>query len=240
MADSKKTVSGARAPRYFSRRTGAHVTSPTGTSSSTSPPDSPLARPSGWRDWSLPALALIALGGALLLTPGRDLSPGSDLPIERFAHNLGHAINSAWVVVSLAMLVLPSLWQWLSPAGRRARPAWAMRAALAIALEGLLVDGVGKRMLHFLSRPYAPGRPGFPSGHATFAFALAWLIWKRYPKLGLPWFVMAALISWSRAEVIAHFPYQVFGGALIGTGIGALMTSRRVAKLLGDELPEAA
>jgi hypothetical protein len=61
---------------------------------------------------------------------------------------------------------------------------------------------------------------------------MAWLIWKRYPRLGPWWFAMAAVVGWSRIEVHAHYPYQVFAGALLGCVLAALVVHRRAGVLL--------
>ncbi len=90
----------------------------------------------------------------------------------------------------------------------------------------LLTDALRKDVFPF-PRPYHPNEPGFPSGHTVFAFALAWLITEKYPKLGPVWYAIAVVIGWSRIEVHAHYPYQVFAGAIIGALLGFLVSRRR-------------
>lgn len=180
------------------------------------------------RDWP-PLAAFAALLAMLAGTPTIDPHPAWQDGLEVFAHHLGHEINSVWVGVSLLLLVVPALIAVVrrdQSLDRASRVLWAWRAVDAILLDVLIVDGLGKRFVPW-GRPGAPERPGFPSGHATFAFLLAWLVWRRYPKLGLPWFVMAALIGWSRAENHAHFVAQIVLGALIGIGLGALVCGLR-------------
>lgn len=143
---------------------------------------------------------------------------------ELLAHHLGHSINSVWVGISILMLALPSLWA----ARRGIRDPWVWRVMDAALLDFLLVDAVGKRFLPW-PRPNKPAGllyAGFPSGHTMAAFLLAWLIWRRYPKLGPLWFGMATLIAWSRVEVHAHYPYQVIAAAFLGCAVGRLICSR--------------
>jgi membrane-associated phospholipid phosphatase len=56
----------------------------------------------------------------------------------------------------------------------------------------------------------------FPSGDSAMAFALAsFFLWLN-PKLGFVFLVYALLIAYGRVYLGAHFPLDVFAGALIG------------------------
>ncbi len=209
----------------------ASTEAPRGAASETRAPGPWLPLPDLWRASWLPAVALAALSVAVAFTPAQDNSPGVDTPLEKLAHHLGHEINSIWVGLGLILLVVPSILEARRPDARR-RGEWAWRALEAVLLDLIVVDALGKGLLRSMGRPGLPDHPGFPSGHATFGFLMAWLIWKRFPKLGPLWFAMAALIAWSRVEVLAHFPYQVLGGALFGTLLGALETGRSAGVLL--------
>ncbi|PQV62826.1 hypothetical protein B1R32_12138 [Abditibacterium utsteinense] len=61
---------------------------------------------------------------------------------------------------------------------------------------------------------------------------MAWLVWQRFPRLGPLWFLMATPISWSRVQSHAHCPYQVFVGALHGSGLSLLILSRQTGVLV--------
>lgn len=98
---------------------------------------------------------------------------------------------------------------------------WLLRVALATVLS---VEGL--KSLTGLPRP--DGHPtGFPSGHTTAMFALAWLLARIHPRLSPLWFAVAVSVGWARMEGKAHFPYQVICGAILGTIIGALVTWQR-------------
>jgi undecaprenyl-diphosphatase len=92
-----------------------------------------------------------------------------------------------------------------------------------------------------LSRPVpaplleSPSTHSFPSGHATTSFACATLLALAVPRLRVPLFVLAALISFSRVYVGVHYPLDVLAGALLGVGIAIAL--RRLAAALHRSAP---
>jgi len=60
----------------------------------------------------------------------------------------------------------------------------------------------------------------FPSGHATAAFASAYILSKSFPKQKMIWYILAVLISFSRIYLGKHYPGDVIGGAVLGSVIG--------------------
>lgn len=188
-----------------------------------------LPAKSALREWWLPLLSLTLLCLLLWLTPGRTPTHAPRTILDVVAHNLGHSINSVWVGISLILLVVPSL---ISTLIHKRPDLWAWRALDAILLDFLVVDALGKDRFKGLGRPGRFDQSGFPSGHATMAFLMAFLIWRRFPKLGPLWFAMATLIAWSRVQSQAHFPYQVLVSVFYGCGLGALIVSRRTGVLL--------
>ena len=119
-----------------------------------------------------------------------------------------HTLYQGLIGVALALLVCR---------GVRSERRCLWWAALAATLTPLCVEA----LKHGTRLPRPDGDPtGFPSGHTTFAFALAWLLTQAFPR-GTPlWFAAAVLVGWSRVEGHAHFPYQVLCGACLGTLIG--------------------
>jgi membrane-associated phospholipid phosphatase len=65
----------------------------------------------------------------------------------------------------------------------------------------------------------------FPSGHASTSFASAEFLRKRYGwEYGIPAYVAATFIAFSRAESKQHYTHDVIAGAAIGIGSSYLFT----------------
>lgn len=62
----------------------------------------------------------------------------------------------------------------------------------------------------------------FPSGHATGAFAMAYIYSREYPKWSIPLYIFAISVALSRVYNGCHWPSDVAAGAIIGTAGGIL------------------
>lgn len=148
-----------------------------------------------------------------------------------------HAINQlagqfAWLdklavffaelaIYALAALVV-ALWfmDWGLPRKKN-------RYAVVLALEALIL---GRAILTPLLREFLPRlrpfvenqanlliqqnplEPGFPSGHAVMAFALAWPVFLYNRRAGIWLLLIALLISLARVFVGVHYPSDILGG----------------------------
>jgi undecaprenyl-diphosphatase len=131
--------------------------------------------------------------------------------------------------------------------GHRASRRGVVSGGLAAGL-GLLVAGVISRVVD-RPRPFVahPGGvhaliqhahdAGFPSDHATAAFAIATAVWMRSRVWGSILFGLAALIAVDRVGVGVHYPLDVASGAVVGglaAGVLWLAPIRRRTDALAD------
>jgi undecaprenyl-diphosphatase len=64
--------------------------------------------------------------------------------------------------------------------------------------------------------------PGFPSDHATAAFAIATALWLRERRIGTLALIGAAILSAGRVALGVHWPSDVIAGAALGTACALL------------------
>ena len=123
---------------------------------------------------------------------------------------------------------------WLIYRYRKQAVGFLLTIIAAVAMADQVASSVIKPLTHRLRPCHVPalqklihpvldcgGQYSFVSSHASTTFALATTLWllmgKQYPWLRV-WFLWAALVSYSRIYVAAHYPLDV----LAGTGIGVL------------------
>ncbi len=148
-----------------------------------------------------------------------------DAPPGLHGFELLAAVTLAQWVVLLGPALLVGLWLAGGTEDRAAVVAAAAAAVLALVLAAIISPIVDS------PRPFlTPGvvnyldhsRDGsFPSDHATLAFALAVGLWRRRPPM-LPqvWIFLlgiAIAVGWARVFLGAHYPFDIAGGALVGT-----------------------
>lgn len=58
--------------------------------------------------------------------------------------------------------------------------------------------------------------PGMPSGHTTFLFAISMIVFFWNKKWGIIYFILSFINGLFRIFVGVHWPFDIFGGILIG------------------------
>jgi membrane-associated phospholipid phosphatase len=133
-----------------------------------------------------------------------------------FIGYLGHGVFCAFVVITVLCLDWPKRKQ-------------AILIVMATLLSGGLTSAI-KYSVHRERPALVAGRAtipsesmlgrasfqSFPSGHTATAFALATSLALIYPHGTVFFFVWATLVGTQRVLVQAHYPSDVFAGAMIG------------------------
>ena len=138
--------------------------------------------------------------------------------IMRYITYLGSG-GAVWIVISVIMLFF-----------KRTRKT-GITLALALII-GLLLSTLGLKNIIMRERPFntegalldvnslligAPsGRVSFPSGHSVSSFSAAAVLMIYSRKIGMPAFILAAFIAFSRLYLYVHFPSDVIAGAILG------------------------
>ena len=163
-------------------------------------------------------LGLIPVIGAVLLLT---LAPGF-VPVPQAA--AGEPIQGAGDVL-----------QWLIPAtGFAATYAYDDSEGrwqfIPSVLTALTVTSVLKPVVD--ERRPNGGHNSFPSGHTSSAFQGAAFLQQRYGwEWGIPAYAAAVYTGWSRVELHAHYPHDVYASAAIGILSSYIFTTRYSKKV---------
>lgn len=98
-----------------------------------------------------------------------------------------------------------------------AGPATAKLAIAALIPTNLAVEGLKRAT--FRARPdgeHKRSNASFPSSHAANAFAIAWVLGRRYRKWAWALWSFAAVVAFSRVYLNRHYVSDVLVGAAVG------------------------
>jgi undecaprenyl-diphosphatase len=133
------------------------------------------------------------------------------------------------VFAIVALVALTFLIPWRER--RLERRIGAVMATAAGGLALLLVQPISnavERARPFVDHPHAKllishaRDPGFPSDHATGAFAMATALWFYDRTIGALALLLAAIVAFARVYVGVHYPADVVAGALIGIAVALI------------------
>ncbi|MBS1879060.1 MAG: phosphatase PAP2 family protein [Actinobacteria bacterium] len=130
--------------------------------------------------------------------------------------------SEALFAVTLVLIFIFANGERLRP-WRRAAVAAALSTGLALVI-GKVISELVDRARPFVTHPdqlhlFAShsADPGFPSDHATAAFAIAMAIFLRKRSWGIVALVAATVLSVGRVAIGVHYPSDVIAGAALGS-----------------------
>jgi undecaprenyl-diphosphatase len=121
---------------------------------------------------------------------------------------------------------------------RRAAVAAGLSAGIALAVAAVLSRLVDRprpfvdhaATVHLFSHHVAD--PGFPSDHATAAFAIGVALLLRERAWGIVVLVLATVLAVGRVAMGIHYPTDVLGGAALGAAVAAILWAPPARALL--------
>lgn len=136
--------------------------------------------------------------------------------------------SEALFVATLALVFLAARGSRFAP-WRRAALAAVLSAGLGLAV-GKVISELVDRARPFVADPHGvhlfsghAADPGFPSDHATAAFAIAVAIFLRNRAWGAAALVAAAVLSIGRVALGVHYPSDVLAGAALGAAAALVL-----------------
>src|SRR3954464_15971987 len=159
---------------------------------------------------------------------------------DAFEDPLKAYVQASEVVFALGLV---ALFVFFGPRIRRAAVAAGLSAGLALLVAHFLAAAIGRNR-PFVDHPSAhnflahANDPGFPSDHATAAFAIAFALVLRDRAIGIVALVQPVVLSVGRVALGAHYPSDVLAGAPCGL-VAALVLWVPVLRARVDRLSDA-
>jgi len=191
--------------------------------------------------WFLAGLAAIALLIAFADRPVNAWAVAQHGPVIDALRAITQIGNSRWYLVSLPVVIAVALWLRGRAGGRAALRLERIAGVAAYLFGAVAVSGIAANLIKL---PIGRARPkmwdqegifglspfsfdhdfqGFPSGHATTLFTLAAALGSLAPRLRLPFYLVAAVLAFSRVAVNAHYASDLVGGAMVGIASALLL-----------------
>ncbi|MBI5491432.1 MAG: phosphatase PAP2 family protein [Deltaproteobacteria bacterium] len=158
--------------------------------------------------------------------------------LSRFLSFVGNGGFLIAVCAALYLFGLSSKGLSLRNAGKEAAFSLVLSGAvthvLKAAFERPRINSGAGAAIRLLENPSLFDLTGrfnsFPSGHTAAAFAVAYVLAKRYPRFSLIFYTTAALIGAARVYLGSHYPTDVLAGAFVGVCAGYLVTASERAR----------
>ena len=156
---------------------------------------------------------------AIAATP----TPSLDGHLRRLSLAANHSVLWLSIAAGLAMVGGRS--------GRRAARESVLAIAATSATVNLAMKPLARRRRPTRAEPALfaaravpmPESASFPSGHAASASAFAYAVGRHMPVLAVPVHLLAGGVAYSRVHTGVHYPGDVVIGAIVGSGIAAVV-----------------
>ena len=164
----------------------------------------------------MPQVLLLRAGGVGLTTLVAALFilfPDNSRP-DQFAHFLSDHLNDSFQIYTHLLMFFTG-WKMRSwqPVIYDVMVASIVTSVVQLSKQLLIAD--------IAIRP-SGGYEGFPSGHASATFSLAFVLSIYYPRMWWIWYGIAGLVTWSRVQTNAHTELQIASGMIFGSIVAYL------------------
>jgi len=147
-----------------------------------------------------------------------NVQKSNDTTLLSIGDFLGNSGNDLFLIISNLILIG---WAW-----RKKLKSIIMLTLFLDFLVWIFVQGIKLlKIAPWYLRPNG-GTGGFPSGHATHAFGMAFLLSLFFPRFSWLWYFCAVAISWSRVETNWHTGFQVAAGVILGVGLAWVLVAK--------------
>jgi len=147
-----------------------------------------------------------------------NVQKSNDMTLFSIGTFLGGMGNDLFLIISNLIIIS---WAWQ----KKIKSVIKMTLFLDL-LVWILVQGIKLLKIEpWYLRPNG-GTGGFPSGHATHAFGMAFLLSLYFPRLSWLWYACAVAISWSRMETDWHTGFQIAAGIIMGIGLAWVLVAK--------------
>jgi membrane-associated phospholipid phosphatase len=180
-------------------------------------------------------LALLVMQGVIL--PGfsqnadinllRKLNSTNNSKADNFFDGVGFSVTPISITVPVSFFTIGAIKKndAIKINSYKQASAIVLSSLISVSLKYTIKRDRPYETYSFITRRTNEHTPSFPSGHTTTAFATATILTLQYPKwqVAVPAYLWASVVAYSRMRLGVHYPSDVLGGILIGTGSSFLV-----------------